>query len=120
VPGDISEPADLDRLYDAVRARGKGLNALFANARTAGFATLETTTEEHLDRIFGVNVRGTLFTVQKALPLLNEGASVTLNSSTRADDGIEAFGTRLWPLRPPIALLKQVAEKMTVLVFPTG
>jgi NAD(P)-dependent dehydrogenase (short-subunit alcohol dehydrogenase family) len=93
VPGDISDPADLDRLYDAVRARGRGLDTLFANAGTASFATLEQTTEEHFDRIFGVNVRGTLFTVQKALPLLNEGASVILNSSTRADDGVEAFGT---------------------------
>lgn len=93
VQGDIADPADLDRLYDAVRARGKGLDTLFANAGTAGFATLEESTEEHFDRIFGVNVRGTLFTVQKALPLLNEGASVILNSSNRADDGVEAFGT---------------------------
>ncbi|EWC58417.1 3-oxoacyl-[acyl-carrier protein] reductase [Actinokineospora spheciospongiae] len=93
VPGDISDPADLDRLYDAVRARGAGLDVLFANAGTAAFATLEQTTEEHFDRIFGVNVRGTLFTVQKALPLLNAGASVILNLSVRADDGVEAFGT---------------------------
>ena len=93
VPGDISDPADLDRLYDAVRTRGRGVDTLFANAATASFATLEQTTEEHFDRIFSVNVRGTLFTVQKALPLLNEGASVILNSSIRADDGIEAFGT---------------------------
>ncbi|MGC7095069.1 SDR family NAD(P)-dependent oxidoreductase [Amycolatopsis lurida] len=93
VAGDISNPADLDRLYDAVRARGKGLDTLFANAATAAFATLEQVTEEHFDRIFDVNVRGTLFTVQKALPLLNDGASVILNSSIRADDGVEAFGT---------------------------
>ncbi|WP_410675305.1 SDR family NAD(P)-dependent oxidoreductase [Amycolatopsis sp. cmx-4-68] len=92
-PGDIADPADLDRLYDAVHARGKGLDTLFANAGTAGFATLEETTAEHFDRIFGVNVRGTLFTVQKALPLLNEGASVILNCSVRADDGVETFGT---------------------------
>ncbi|MFE7034257.1 SDR family NAD(P)-dependent oxidoreductase [Streptomyces sp. NPDC057621] len=92
VVGDISEPADLDRLYDAVRARGRGLDVLFANAGTASFATLEEITEEHFDRIFGVNVRGTVFTVQKALPLLNDGASVILNSSVRADDGVAAFG----------------------------
>jgi NAD(P)-dependent dehydrogenase (short-subunit alcohol dehydrogenase family) len=92
VAGDISDPADLDRLYDAVRARGKGLDALFANAATASFATLDETTQEHFDQTFGVNVRGTLFTVQKALPLLNEGASIILNSSVRADDGVEAFG----------------------------
>jgi NAD(P)-dependent dehydrogenase (short-subunit alcohol dehydrogenase family) len=93
VPGDIADPADLDRLYDAVRDRGDGLDVLFANAGTASFATLEEITKEHFDRIFGVNVRGTLFTVQKALPLLNDGASVIVNSSVRADDGVAAFGT---------------------------
>ncbi|WP_328581911.1 SDR family NAD(P)-dependent oxidoreductase [Streptomyces sp. NBC_00370] len=93
VVGDIANLADLDRLYDAVRARGRGLDIVFANAGTASFATLEEVTEEHVDETFGVNVRGTLFTVQKALPLLNDGASVILNSSVRADDGVAAFGT---------------------------
>lgn len=93
VVGDISSPADLDRLYDTVRARGRGLDVVFANAGTASFATLEQVTEDHFDETFGVNVRGTLFTVQKALPLLNDGASVILNSSVRADDGVKAFGT---------------------------
>ncbi|MEU5341229.1 SDR family oxidoreductase [Streptomyces sp. NPDC020766] len=93
VVGDISDPADLDRLYDAVRARGRGLDVVFANAGIGSFATLEEITEEHFDQTFGVNVRGTLFTVQKALPLLNDGASVILNSSVRADDGVASFGT---------------------------
>ncbi len=93
VPGDIANPADLDRLYDAVRSRGRGLDLLFANAGAAAFATLDDITPEHFDLIFDVNVRGTLFTVQKALPLLNQGASVIINSSVRADDGMEAFGT---------------------------
>ncbi|GAA2876207.1 SDR family NAD(P)-dependent oxidoreductase [Nonomuraea rubra] len=93
VQGDISDPADLDRLYAAVRERGRGLDVLFANAAAASFATLEQVTEEHFDETFGVNVRGTLFTVQKALPLLNDGASVILNSSVRAGDGVAAFGT---------------------------
>ncbi|UED84074.1 SDR family NAD(P)-dependent oxidoreductase [Streptomyces profundus] len=93
VRGDIAELADLDRLYDAVRAHGRGLDVLFANAAAASFATLEEVTEEHFDGIFGANVRGTLFTVQKALPLLNDGASVILNASVRADDGVAAFGT---------------------------
>lgn len=92
VPGDITDPADLDRLYDAVRARGKGLDVVFANAATASLATLEQITEEEVDRILAVNVKGTLFTVQKALPLLNEGASVILNASTSADRGTEMFG----------------------------
>ncbi|ATY10163.1 dehydrogenase [Amycolatopsis sp. AA4] len=93
VAGDIADPADLDRLYDAVRARGKGLDIVFANAAAGSFASLEETTAEHFDQVFGTNVRGTLFTVQKALPLLNKGASVILTSSVRADDGLEAFGT---------------------------
>ncbi|WSQ09529.1 SDR family oxidoreductase [Streptomyces sp. NBC_01231] len=93
VVGDISDLADLDRLYDTVRARGQGLDVVFANAGTASFATLEQVTEDHVEEIFGVNVRGTLFTVQKALPLLNDGASVIVNSSVRADDGVAAFGT---------------------------
>jgi NAD(P)-dependent dehydrogenase (short-subunit alcohol dehydrogenase family) len=92
VPGDITDPADLDRLYDAVRDRGQGLDVLFANAATASFATLEQITEEDYDRIFDVNVKGTLVTVQKALPLLNDGASVILNASTAADNGTPAFG----------------------------
>ncbi|MEV1080028.1 SDR family oxidoreductase [Streptomyces sp. NPDC050211] len=91
--GDVSNLADLDRLYDAVRARGRGLDVVFANAGSGALATLEQTTEQHVEQIFGVNVRGTLFTVQKALPLLNDGASVILNSSVRADDGVAAFGT---------------------------
>lgn len=92
VVGDVSEAADLDRLYEAVRARGKGLDVLVANAAIAEFVTLEQTTEEHFDQTFGVNARGMLFTVQKALPLLNDGASVVLIGSTAADRGMEAFG----------------------------
>ncbi|CDR09131.1 SDR family NAD(P)-dependent oxidoreductase [Streptomyces iranensis] len=92
VAGDVTDLADLDRLYDAVRARGRGLDVVFANAATAAFATLEEVTEEHLDRTLAVNVRGTVFTVQKSLPLLNDGASVILNASTAADNGTEAFG----------------------------
>ena len=92
VVGDISEAADLDRLYEAVRARGQGLDVLFANAAIGEFVTLEQTTEEHFDQTFAVNVRGTLFTVQKALPLLNDGASVVLTGSTSGDRGMEAFG----------------------------
>ena len=92
VVGDIANLADLDRLYETVRERGRGLDVLFANASTAEFVPLEHITEEHFDTIFGVNVRGMLFTVQKALPLLNDGASVILNGSTNVDVGAEAFG----------------------------
>ncbi|MEV8316630.1 SDR family oxidoreductase [Streptomyces sp. NPDC059900] len=92
VAGDIADPADLDRLYEAVRARGRGLDVVFANAATASLVPLEQITEDDFDHIFGINVRGTLFTVQKSLPLLNDGASVILNASTAADNGAEAFG----------------------------
>ncbi|MGP4050077.1 SDR family NAD(P)-dependent oxidoreductase [Streptomyces sp. 2A115] len=92
VPGDISDPADLDRLFAAVRDRGQGLDVLFANAAIASFATLEQITEEHFDQTFGVNVRGTVFTVQKALPLLNDGAAVVLTGSSNGVRGGEAFG----------------------------
>jgi NAD(P)-dependent dehydrogenase (short-subunit alcohol dehydrogenase family) len=92
IPGDITNPDDLDALYEAVAARGKGIDVLFANAAAASFGTLETTTVEELDRIFDVNVKGTFLTVQKALPLLNEGASVIVTSSTSADRGVAGMG----------------------------
>ncbi|MFJ8958476.1 SDR family NAD(P)-dependent oxidoreductase [Lentzea sp. NPDC102401] len=92
VPGDITNPDDLDRLYEAVAARGQGLDVLFANSATASFATIETITAEDFDTVFGVNVKGTLFTLQKALPLLNKGASVIINASTAADRGTAGFG----------------------------
>ena len=92
VPGDITNPADLDNLYEVVAARGQGLDVLFANSATASFATIETITAEDFDQVFGVNVKGTMFTVQKAIPLLNEGASVIINASTAADRGTAGFG----------------------------
>ncbi|MEU6138893.1 SDR family oxidoreductase [Streptomyces sp. NPDC047081] len=92
VPGDISEPADLDRLYDAVRDRGRGLDVLFANAGMGALAPLAQATQDQFDQMFDINVRGTLLTVQKALPLLNDGASVIFNDSIRAGDGREGFG----------------------------
>ncbi|MGA5651570.1 SDR family NAD(P)-dependent oxidoreductase [Streptomyces seoulensis] len=92
VTGDIADLADLDRLYEAVRGRGQGLDVLFANASVADLVPLGQVTEEHFDKLFGINVRGTLFTVQKALPLLNDGASVILNGSTNVDVGDEGLG----------------------------
>ncbi|WP_224387663.1 SDR family NAD(P)-dependent oxidoreductase [Pseudonocardia sp. ICBG1293] len=92
VPGDITVPADLDRLYAAVADRGRGLDVLVANAAAASFATLDTIAEEEFYRIFDVNVKGTLFTVRKALPLLNEGSSVVVTGSTTADRGVASMG----------------------------
>jgi NAD(P)-dependent dehydrogenase (short-subunit alcohol dehydrogenase family) len=92
VQGDVSVPADLDRLYDTVRESGHGVDVLFANAGVGWFASLEQVSEEHIDRTFDINVKGLLLTVQKALPFLKDGASVILNGSSAATTGTEAFG----------------------------
>jgi NAD(P)-dependent dehydrogenase (short-subunit alcohol dehydrogenase family) len=92
VQGDVSVPADLDRLYDTVRESGHGVDVLFANAGVGWFASLEQVSEEHIDRTFDINVKGLLLTVQKALPFLRDGASVILNGSSAATTGTEAFG----------------------------
>jgi NAD(P)-dependent dehydrogenase (short-subunit alcohol dehydrogenase family) len=92
IQSDVSDPADLDRLYAAVAAEGLRIDVLFANAGGGEFGRLEEVTERHFDQTFDVNVRGTLFTVQKALPLLKDGASVILTSSTAATSGAESFG----------------------------
>ena len=83
--------ADLDRLYETVKAKGT-LDIVFANAGVAEFAPLEKITEEHFDRLFDINVKGTLFTVQKALPLMNDGGSIILNGSVASVKGTPAFG----------------------------
>ena len=92
VRGDVSDLADLDRLYAAIGARGTGLDVLFANAGGGEFARLEDLTAEQFDSTFSINVRGTVFTVQKALPLLNPGASIIVTGSTSASRGVPAFG----------------------------
>ncbi|MGW0283908.1 SDR family oxidoreductase [Streptomyces sp. NPDC003236] len=92
IQSDVSDLAGLDRLYAAVEQQGRRIDVLFANAGGGGFSTLEQVTEQHFDETFGNNVKGMLFTVQKALPLLNEGASVILTGSTAASVGNEAFG----------------------------
>ena len=91
VPGDVASLADLDRLYDVVRAEAGRIDVLFANAGGGEFASLFEITEEHYERTFAANVKGTLFTVQKALPLLVNGASVILTGSTAATTGSPAF-----------------------------
>ncbi|MFI6495286.1 glucose 1-dehydrogenase [Streptomyces sp. NPDC050564] len=92
VRSDVADLADLDRLYAAVTAQGRSIDVLFANAGGGEFSTLEQVTEQHFDSTFDINVKGMLFTVQKALPLLSDGASVILTGSTAATTGAEAFG----------------------------
>ncbi|KQT44587.1 oxidoreductase [Aureimonas sp. Leaf454] len=91
VAGDIANLADLDRLYDVVRAEAGRIDVLFANAGGGRFAALSQITEEDYEKTFATNVKGTLFTVQKALPLLVDGASVILTGSTAASTGSPAF-----------------------------
>jgi NAD(P)-dependent dehydrogenase (short-subunit alcohol dehydrogenase family) len=91
VQGDVARLADLDRLYEAVKTKGR-IDIVFANAGVAEFAPLGKITEEHFDKLFGTNVKGTLFTVQKALPLMNDGGSIILNGSVASVKGTPAFG----------------------------
>lgn len=91
VQGDVARLADLDRLYEAVKTKGR-IDVVFANAGVAEFAPLGKITEEHFDRLFDTNVKGTLFTVQKALALMNDGGSIILNGSVASVKGTPAFG----------------------------
>src|SRR5712691_8964194 len=90
VHGDVSNLADLDRLFAQIK-RDKGkLDIVFANAGVAKYAPLGKITEEFFDAIFDINVKGVLFTVQKALPLLADGASIILNASVVGSKGLAA------------------------------
>src|SRR6202021_77683 len=92
VQGDVASMAGLDRLYETVAAKGRKIDVVFANAGFAEFASLKSITEEHFDKLFNLNVKGALFTVQKALPLLNDGASILLTGSVAGVKGTPAFG----------------------------
>jgi NAD(P)-dependent dehydrogenase (short-subunit alcohol dehydrogenase family) len=87
VQGDVSKLADLDRLFEAVKRAHDHIDVLFANAGGGEFAPLGAITEEHYDRTFDINVKGLLFTVQKALPLFRDGGSILLNASIVATKG---------------------------------
>jgi NAD(P)-dependent dehydrogenase (short-subunit alcohol dehydrogenase family) len=91
VQSDVSNLADLDRLFATIEQEQGHLDVVFANAGVGEFASLGSITEEHFDTTFNINVKGTLFTVQKALPLLPEGASIILNASIVSIKGTPAF-----------------------------
>jgi NAD(P)-dependent dehydrogenase (short-subunit alcohol dehydrogenase family) len=91
VQGDVANLADLDRLYATVQQQKGHLDIVFANAGGGEFAPLGAITEAHFDKTFNSNVKGLLFTVQKALPLLVDGSSIILNASTAASTGTPAF-----------------------------
>jgi NAD(P)-dependent dehydrogenase (short-subunit alcohol dehydrogenase family) len=88
VQGDVSDLADLDRLFTQIRKEKGKLDVVFANAGIAKYAPFGKITEEFYDSIFNINVKGLLFTVQKALPLLPDGASIVLNSSIVGSKGL--------------------------------
>ena len=87
VQGDVANLDDLDRLFAQIKREKGKLDIVFANAGAAPLAPLSKITEEHFDSLFDGNVKGVLFTVQKALPLMPDGASIILNASTVASKG---------------------------------
>src|SRR6202790_3026938 len=91
VHGDVSNVADLDRLFAQVKREKSKLDIVFANAGIARYAALGVISEEFFDSIFDTNVKGVLFTVQKALPLLSDGASIILNASMVGSKGLPAY-----------------------------
>lgn len=91
VRADMSKLADIDRLYDAVQQSHPQIDVLYANAGGGSMLPLGAITEEHFDATFGTNVKGLVFTVQKALPLLRDGASVVQTGSVVGSTGTAAF-----------------------------
>ncbi len=92
VQGDISKMADLDRVFEVIKKEAGRLDVLFANAGGGAFQALGQVTEDHFDKYFGINVKGTLFTVQKALPLMGKGGTIVVNGSNASVKGMPAFG----------------------------
>lgn len=91
VSGSVSDLADLDRLYATVKADCGGIDIVLANAGTGSFASLGAITPEQYEQTFDVNVKGVIFTVQKALPLMKAGGSIVLTGSTTGDMGTPQF-----------------------------
>ena len=92
VRADNSNLVDLDRLFAAIKEQKGRLDVLFANADLGQFRPLGQITEVHFDKTFNINVKGTLFTLQKALPLVKEGAAIVINASIASIKGMAAFG----------------------------
>ena len=110
VQGDVSNLADLDRLYATVKENRGHIDILFANAGIGELAPLGEISEAHFDKAFGINVKGLLFTVQKALPLFQDGGgggggSIILNASVAASKGLTGLAPTTQPRRP-CALLR--------------
>ena len=91
VQGDVSKLADLDRLFDTIRKQKGRLDTIFVNAGIAQLAPLGSISEQHYNQLFDINVKGVVFTVQKALPLMPPGSTIVLNASIVASKGFAAF-----------------------------
>ena len=89
IQSDVSNLADIDKIYNTVKDQKNHIDIIFANAGIAQFAPLEKISEEHFDKIFRINVKGLLFTVQKLLPIFQEGGSIILNASIGSSKGVE-------------------------------
>src|SRR5450432_410988 len=92
IQADASSLADLDRLFAQIKLEHGRLDVLFVNAGGGEFATIDNYTEEHFDKTFATNVKGLVFTVQKALPLMPDGSTIVLNASIVSSTGVPAFG----------------------------
>ena len=90
IQGDVSNLDDLDRLFAQIKKEKGNIDIVFANAGVARYAPIGTITEDFFDSIFDINVKGVLFTVQKALPLLRDGGSIILNASIVAAKGLSS------------------------------
>jgi len=107
VRGDASNLDDLDRLFDTVKREKGKIDVLYASAGTGEAVKLGEITEQHFDAAFGLNARGTLFTVQKALPLFNDGGSIFMTGSIASIKGFPGFSV-------------YAASKATLLAFARG
>ena len=116
IPADSTRPEDLNRLYERVKAEAGRIDVLFANAGGGSMAPLGAITEAQYDDIFGRNVKGVVFTVQKALPLLVDGASVILTGSTAGSMGTAAFSL----YSASKAALRNLARSWTLDLAPRG
>lgn len=116
IRGDVSDLADLDALYNSVRLHAGWIDILFANAGGGEFRPLADITEAHYSKTFDTNVKGTLFTVQRALPLLRDGGVIILTGSTAAVTGIPAFSV----YAATKAAIRSFARSWTVDLAPRG
>jgi NAD(P)-dependent dehydrogenase (short-subunit alcohol dehydrogenase family) len=103
VQGDVAKLDDLDRLYETVGKLKGRIEIIFANAGVGEFVPVGKVSEEHFDKLFNINVKGALFTVQKGLPLLNDGGSIILTGSVASVKGTPAFAFTQ-PAKLPFAL----------------